>query len=129
MSLFCPDNVRQRKIKHKYGNYNHVLLTDNEKEKLLNELDEYKFNLVIEKLDEYIEETGKKYKNHYLTIKRWVIEAVEKDLVKNISTKSISQTKKFIPATQKQCDDAEFKRRLEESNKLLDSLDENIWGD
>lgn len=119
----------KKKIKHKYGNYNHVLLTDNEKEKLLNELDEYKFNLVIEKLDEYIEETGKKYKNHYLTIKRWVIEAVEKDLVKNISTKSISQTKKFIPATQKQCDDAEFKRRLEESNKLLDSLDENIWGD
>lgn len=119
----------KKKIKHKYGNYNHVLLTDDEKEKLLNELDEYKFNLVIEKLDEYIEETGKKYKNHYLTIKRWVIEAVEKDLVKNISTKSISQTKKFIPATQKQCDDAEFKRRLEESNKLLDSLDENIWGD
>lgn len=119
----------KKKIKHKYGNYNHVLLTDNEKEKLLNELDEYKFNLVIEKLDEYIEETGKKYKNHYLTIKRWVIEAVEKDLVKNISTKSISQTKKFIPATQKQCDDAEFKRRLKESNKLLDSLDENIWGD
>ena len=119
----------KKKIKHKYGNYNHVLLTDNEKENLLNELDEYKFNLVIEKLDEYIEETGKKYKNHYLTIKRWVIEAVEKDLVKNISTKSISQTKKFIPATQKQCDDAEFKRRLEESNKLLDSLDENIWGD
>lgn len=119
----------KKKIKHKYGNYNHVLLTDNEKEKLLNELDEYKFNLVIEKLDEYIEETGRKYKNHYLTIKRWVIEAVEKDLVKNISTKSISQTKKFIPATQKQCDDAEFKRRLEESNKLLDSLDENIWGD
>lgn len=119
----------KKKIKHKYGNYNHVLLTDNEKEKLLNELDEYKFNLVIEKLDEYIEETGKKYKNHYLTIKRWVIEAVEKDLVKNISTKSISQTKKFIPATQKQCNDAEFKRRLEESNKLLDSLDENIWGD
>ena len=119
----------KKKIKHKYGNYNRVLLTDNEKENLLNELDEYKFNLVIEKLDEYIEETGKKYKNHYLTIKRWVIEAVEKDLVKNISTKSISQTKKFIPATQKQCDDAEFKRRLEESNKLLDSLDENIWGD
>lgn len=119
----------KKKIKHKYGNYTHVLLTDNEKEKLLNELDEYKFNLVIEKLDEYIEETGKKYKNHYLTIKRWVIEAVEKDLVKNISTKSISQTKKFIPAAQKQCDDAEFKRRLEESNKLLDSLDENIWGD
>lgn len=45
------------------------------------------------------------------------------------SNNSITSKQKNIPATQKQCDDAEFKRRLEESNKLLDSLDENIWGD
>lgn len=45
------------------------------------------------------------------------------------SNNSITSKQKNIPATQKQCDDAEFKRRLKESNKLLDSLDENIWGD
>ena len=45
------------------------------------------------------------------------------------SNNSITSKQKNIPATQKQCDDTEFKRRLEESNKLLDSLDENIWGD
>ena len=45
------------------------------------------------------------------------------------SNNSITSKQRNIPATQKQCDDAEFKRRLEESNKLLDSLDENIWGD
>ena len=45
------------------------------------------------------------------------------------SNNSITSKQKNIPAAQKQCDDAEFKRRLEESNKLLDSLDENIWGD
>lgn len=45
------------------------------------------------------------------------------------SNNSIASKQKNIPATQKQCDDAEFKRRLKESNKLLDSLDENIWGD
>lgn len=68
--------------KHKYGEYNNVFLTDKEKEKLIQELGEYKFHLCIKKLDEYIEETGKKYKNHNLTIRRWVIEAVEKELQK-----------------------------------------------
>ena len=65
--------------KHKYGEFKHVLLTDKEKDKLLNELGEHKFNLVIKRLDEYIEETGKKYKNHNLTIRRWVIDAVTKE--------------------------------------------------
>ena len=65
--------------KHKYGEFKHVLLTDKEKDKLLSELGEHKFNLVIKRLDEYIEETGKKYKNHNLTIRRWVIEAVTKE--------------------------------------------------
>ena len=65
--------------KHKYGEFKHVLLTDKEKNKLLSELGEHKFNLVIKRLDEYIEETGKKYKNHNLTIRRWVIDAVTKE--------------------------------------------------
>ena len=65
--------------KHKYGEFKHVLLTDKEKDKLLSELGEHKFNLVIKRLDEYIEETGKKYKNHNLTIRRWVIDAVTKE--------------------------------------------------
>ena len=65
--------------KHKYGEFKHVLLTDKEKDNLLSELGEHKFNLVIKRLDEYIEETGKKYKNHNLTIRRWVIDAVTKE--------------------------------------------------
>ena len=68
-----------KESKHKYGEFKHVLLTDKEKDKLLSELGEHKFNLVIKRLDEYIEETGKKYKNHNLTIRRWVIDAVTKE--------------------------------------------------
>ena len=70
---------KEKDKKHKYGEFKHVLLNDKEKDKLLSELGEHKFNLVIKRLDEYIEETGKKYKNHNLTIRRWVIDAVTKE--------------------------------------------------
>ena len=57
--------------KHKYGEYSHVLLTDKEHTHLLdlygNSLDEH-----IKILDEYIETSGKKYKNHSLVIQKWV---------------------------------------------------------
>lgn len=57
--------------KHKYGEYSHVLLTDKEHAHLLDlygdSLDEH-----IKILDEYIETSGKKYKNHSLVIQKWV---------------------------------------------------------
>lgn len=57
--------------KHKYGEFQHVLLTDKEHTHLLdlygNSLDEH-----IKILDEYIETSGKKYKNHSLVIQKWV---------------------------------------------------------
>lgn len=57
--------------KHKYGEYSHVLLTDKEHTHLLDlygdSLDEH-----IKILDEYIETSGKKYKNHSLVIQKWV---------------------------------------------------------
>ena len=83
MDAISKDKLSKDKLskdkKHKYGEFKHVLLTDKEKDKLLSELGEHKFNLVIKRLDEYIEETGKKYKNHNLTIRRWVIDAVTKE--------------------------------------------------
>lgn len=67
-------------VKNKRGEYQHVLLTDEEEEKLI---DEYGLEFTLKAitfLDEYIEETGYKRKSHYLSIKRWVIDAVkEKD--------------------------------------------------
>jgi len=57
--------------KHKYGEYQHVLLTDKEHTHLIElygpSLDEH-----IKILDEYIETSGKKYKNHSLVIQKWV---------------------------------------------------------
>lgn len=64
-------NNKLKVSKHKYGEYSHVLLTDKEHTHLLdlygNSLDEH-----IKILDEYIETSGKKYKNHSLVIQKWV---------------------------------------------------------
>lgn len=60
-----------KQSKHKYGEYSHVLLTDKEHTHLIelygDSLDEH-----IKILDEYIETSGKKYKNHSLVLQRWV---------------------------------------------------------
>ena len=54
-----------------YGEFKKVRLTDDEYDKLV-ENNGIKTNGYIKKLDEYIENTGKVYKNHYLTICNWV---------------------------------------------------------
>ena len=60
-----------KQSKHKYGEYHHVLLTDKEHTHLIelygDSLDDH-----IKILDEYIETSGKKYKNHSLVIQKWV---------------------------------------------------------
>lgn len=64
-------NTNNKVSKHKYGEYQHVLLTDKEHIHLVelygSSLDEH-----IKILDEYIETSGKSYKNHSLVIQKWV---------------------------------------------------------
>ena len=53
-----------------YGSYGNVFLTDDELEALKAELPT-KWDYYIERLSSYIASTGKKYKNHAATIRRW----------------------------------------------------------
>ena len=62
--------------KHKYGKYKNVLLKDEELQKLKDEYENW--DNLIKYLDEYIEMKGYKAKSHYLCIKKWVIDAVNK---------------------------------------------------
>ena len=57
-------------VRHKYGEYKNVLLSDEDLEKLQNEFP-YDYEERIERLSSYIESTGKKYKNHLATIRNW----------------------------------------------------------
>lgn len=60
-------NISQKQKKKKYGEFENVLLTDEEYHKL------EKSNLLmyIEQLSSYIASKGKKYKSHYATILSW----------------------------------------------------------
>ena len=66
------------KVKHKHGEYQHVLLTDDEFNKLAADFGENLRDKAVAFLDEYIEEKGYKSKSHNLAIRRWVIDAVKK---------------------------------------------------
>ena len=57
-------------VRHKYGMYEQVLLSDEDYEKLKAEFP-HDYSERIERLDEYIASTGKKYKNHLATIRAW----------------------------------------------------------
>ena len=57
-------------VRHKYGLYEKVLLTDEDYEKLKVEFP-HDYSERIARLDEYIASTGKKYKNHLATIRSW----------------------------------------------------------
>lgn len=60
---------KSKDIKHKHGEYDNVLLTDDELEKLKAEYPDYENR--IESLSSYLASTGKRYKSHYATIRNW----------------------------------------------------------
>ena len=65
--------------KHKHGEYNNVLLTDDELEKLQLEYPDWSDR--IERLSSYIASTGKAYKSHYATIRNWAKKDTQQQIV------------------------------------------------
>lgn len=57
-------------VRHKYGAYKNVLLSDEDYTKLQDEFPR-DWSERIERLSEYIASTGKSYKNHLATIRSW----------------------------------------------------------
>ncbi|MET1944671.1 replisome organizer [Enterococcus faecium] len=73
---------KAKPIRHKYGEYKNVLLTDEQMEKLKIEFpNDYQER--IERLSEYCESSGKTYKNYLATIRSWARK--EKSEPKNAS--------------------------------------------
>lgn len=98
---------KPKQTKHKYGEYHHVLLDDNQYEHL-KELygDDLEGHIKI--LDEYLEMSGKKYKNHSLVIQKWVHDRYERD--KHLSPPKLNS--KFYAETTNISDD-DAKEELE----------------
>lgn len=108
---------KSKPTKHKYGEYNHVLLTDKEYEHLK---DLYGGDESVAEhikiLDEYIETSGKKYKNHCLVIQKWVHERYLKEHKNN----DVQLDSKFY--TQ------ESNQTQEEINKEMERVRREILG-
>lgn len=71
-----PDGLAQKQkskpVRHKYGEYNHVLLTDEQYSKLINDYSETTVKEYIRKVDEYCQQYGKSYNDYNLTIRKWL---------------------------------------------------------
>lgn len=63
------DNISINRQRKKYGEYENVLLSDDELEKLKAEFSDWQER--IERLSAYIASTGKSYKSHFATIRTW----------------------------------------------------------
>ena len=77
----------KKPVKHKYGEYSNVLLTDEELENLKDEFHDWESR--IERLSSYVASTGKSYKSHYATIRNWA----RKDLEQK--TKPVNNQQQF----------------------------------
>ncbi|MBS4959289.1 MAG: DUF4373 domain-containing protein [Clostridiales bacterium] len=66
------------RLKTVYGVYGHVTLLEDEKQRLEEEFGEEMTKKCIAFLDEYVEDKGYRHKNSFLTIRRWVADAVKK---------------------------------------------------
>ena len=63
-------STSNKPVRHKCGQYNNVFLSDDDMEKLKKEFP-LDWSERIERLSEYIESKGVKYKNHLATIRTW----------------------------------------------------------
>lgn len=78
------DNIVIREKPHSqkraYGEFKNVLLTDDEYNLLIEQFGNPE--QLIKRLDEYKEQSGKRYNSDYIAIKNWVVEAVKEDEAK-----------------------------------------------
>ena len=69
--------LKGQALARSYGRYENVILTDTELSELQAELPD-KWEYYIDRLSGYIASTGRKYKNHAATIRRWVADDTAK---------------------------------------------------
>ena len=67
---------KEKSIKHKYGEYKNVLLTDKQYDSLPSKVPDREY--WIRELDEAIQQYGYKYKDHNLTIQKWYKKELKK---------------------------------------------------
>ena len=117
-----PTN-RTRIVKHKYGEYQNVLLSDEQYNKLLKEFpNDYKER--IENLSYYLKSTGKVYKDHLATIRSWKRreDKQKKSQPQSVAQKDYSGASQFESLNKREITDENFEEKLAEYHKKLKAL-------
>lgn len=91
------ESSTKRETRHKYGEYQNVLLSDSDMEKLQAEFPTDREER-IENLSSYMESKGKTYKNHLATIRNWARQDKEKNASKQAkqNKEQSKETKELI---------------------------------
>lgn len=77
-NILIRENARTQK--KQYGEFKNVLLTDDEYNLLTEQFGNPE--QLIKRLDEYKEQSGRRYNSDYMAIKNWVVKAVKEDEAK-----------------------------------------------
>lgn len=76
---------KEKPVRHQYGEYKHVRLSDAEYERLVGKFGEAKVKEYIQKADEYCQIHGKTYSDYNLTIQNWIKDEQNRSKAKNNS--------------------------------------------
>lgn len=105
-----------RDVRHRHGEYRNVLLSDADLSKLREKFPS-DWQARIDNLSEYMESTGKKYQNHFVTICRWA----KRDATKGRS-KPEAQPAQAAPSVEEVMQ--KYRCTREEAEQLIR---ENLW--
>lgn len=86
---------KKKPVKHKYGEFKNVLLTDDEHRKLLDAFGERFVKRKVQDLSEYIEIKKPKYKNHYLVLRKWAKRDFSNEDLRGIKSKPNDMVEKL----------------------------------
>lgn len=81
-SATTAQKPKVKAIRHKYGEYHNVLLTDEDYAKLQAEFPT-EYEALIERLSAYMASTGRAYKNHLATMRNWARRDLEKGVARS----------------------------------------------
>ena len=112
------DELQAVRDRTTYGEYNMVNLADADYKKLIEEYGEGKTKEYINRLDEHIASTGKRYKNHMATIRKWIRQDTAKAATQK--TAPIAKQSRFVNFDQRENDYSLIEKK--ERDYLLQQL-------
>ena len=90
------DKKDKKEIKHRYGEYRHILLTDTQYSRLVNDYGEKAVIDGIENVDKYCQKSGKTYKDYNLVLRDWGIKSPK--LTKPVAKKTVAPVENDAPS-------------------------------